>query len=124
MHKAIAVAVLAAALAGCDAVNTVTEGLKHSKAVEADIAETTGVKPNVGFNWNNGKLTSVTVQFPKLYEDKPLRELAALARNAVAKEFKQTPKTIVLAFAIDPATTAEADAPRRELAALDHGRER
>jgi hypothetical protein len=120
MQKAIAILVLAAALAGCDAVNTVTEGFKHAKAVEADIAEATGVKPNVGFSWNNGKLTSVTVSFPKLYEDKPLRELAALSRGAVAKEFKQTPKTILLSFAIDPATTAEAGMPRREMADLDH----
>ena len=112
MHKAIAVIVVATALAGCDAVNTMTEGFKHAKAVEADIAEATGVKPNVGFSWNNGRLTSVTVSFPKLYEDKLLRELAALSRAAVAKEFKQTPKAILLAFAIDPATTAEAEMPR------------
>ena len=124
MHKAIAVAVVAAALAGCDAVNTLKEGVKHVRAIEADLAETTGVKPNVGFNWNNGQLTSVTVAFPKLYEDKPLRELAALARAAVAKEFKQTPKTILLSFAVDPATTAGAEMPRRELAALDLDRER
>jgi hypothetical protein len=119
MQKAIAIVILAAALAGCDAVNTMTEGFKHAKAVEADIAEATGVKPGVGFSWNNGQLTSVTVSFPKLYEDKPLRELAALSRAAVAKEFKQTPKAILLSFAIDPATTAEAGTPRRELADLD-----
>lgn len=123
MHKTLAIVVLAAALAGCDAVNTVTEGFKHAKAVEADIAEATGVKPNVGFSWNNGKLTSVTVSFPKLYEDKPLRELAALSRGAVAKEFKQTPKTIVLSFAIDPATTADTGMPRREMADLDRAGE-
>ena len=108
MQKAIAAVILATTLAGCDAVNTMTEGFKHAKAVEADMAEATGVKPNVGFSWNNGRLTSVTVSFPKLYEDKPLRELAALSRAAVAKEFKQTPKTILLSFAIDPATTAQA----------------
>jgi hypothetical protein len=107
MQKAIAIVILAAALAGCDVVNTVTEGFKQAKAVEADIAEATGVKPNVGFSWNNGRLTSVTVSFPKLYEDKPLRELAALSRAAVVKEFK-TPKTILLSFALDAGTTAEA----------------
>src|ERR1700752_1894289 len=67
MQKAIAIVILAAALAGCDAVNTMTEGFKHAKAVEADIWEATGVKPAVGFSWNNGQLTSVTVSFPKLY---------------------------------------------------------
>jgi hypothetical protein len=111
MQKAIAIVILAAALAGCDVVNTVTEGFKQAKAVEADIAEATGVKPNVGFSWNNGRLTSVTVSFPKLYEDKPLRELAALSRAAVVKEFKQTPKTILLSFALDAGMTAEAAVP-------------
>ena len=111
MYKTVAIILLAAALAGCDAVNLVTEGLKHTRAVEADLAETTGVKPQVGFSWNNGRLTSVTVTFPKLYEDKPLRELAALTRTAVVKEFKQTPKTILLTFALDPGTTAQATSP-------------
>ena len=111
MYKTIAAAVLAATLAGCDAVSVVTDGMKHASAVETDLAEATGVKPQVGFNWNNGRLTSVTVSFPKLYEDKPLRELAALTRAAVVKEFKQTPKTILLSFALDPGITAEATRP-------------
>jgi hypothetical protein len=107
MCKTVAVLVLAAALTGCDAVNVLTDGLKHTRAVEADLLGSTGMKPQVGFNWNNGRLTSVTVNFPKLYEDKPLRELAALTRTAVVKEFKQTPKTILLSFALDPGTTAQ-----------------
>jgi hypothetical protein len=102
---------LATALTGCDAINTVSDGFKHVKAIETDIAEVTGLKPSVGFNWNNGKLTSVTVTFPKLYEDKPLRELAAVARAAVTKEFKQTPGTIFLSFALGAGTTAEAVVP-------------
>jgi len=108
MHKATAILLLTVALAGCDAVNTLRDGLKHTKAIESDLAEKTGVKPNVGFSWNNGTLTSVTVSFPKLYEEKPLRELAALTRVAVTKEFKQTPKTILLSFALDAGTTAQA----------------
>lgn len=77
MCKIIAVLVLAAALTGCDAVDVLKDGLKHARAVENDLAETTGLKPQVGFNWSNGRPTSVTVGFPKLYEDKPLRELRA-----------------------------------------------
>jgi len=111
MYKIIAVLVLAAALTGCDAVDALKDGLKHARAVENDLAETTGLKPQVGFNWSNGRLTSVTVGFPKLYEDKPLRELAGLTRTAIAKEFKQTPKTILLSFALDAGTTAQATAP-------------
>ena len=100
MFRIGAALILALALAGCDAVNTMTDGFKHAKAVETDLEGATGVKPNVGFNWRNGSLVQVTVQFPRLVESKPLRELAAVAREAVGREFKQTPDNIVLAFAV------------------------
>jgi hypothetical protein len=91
---------LALTLAACDAVNTLTDGFNHAKAVEKDLEGSTGVKPNVGFNWNNGRLTSVTVTFPRLIESKPLHDLADAARAAVSREFKQTPDNILLAFAV------------------------
>src|SRR5215471_12572104 len=91
---------LALALAACDAVNTVTEGFGHAKAVEADLEQATGVRPQVGFNWNNGRLTSVTVAFPRVYEGTPLRELAETTRASVTSQFKQTPENIVLAFSL------------------------
>jgi hypothetical protein len=40
------------------------------------------------------------VTFPRLYEGKPLREFAQTVREAVAKEFKQTPETIALDLAL------------------------
>ena len=92
--------ILALALAGCDAVNTMTDGFKHAKAVETDLEGATGVKPNVGFNWRNGSLVQVTVQFPRLIESKSLHDLAAAARDSIGREFKQTPESIVLAFAV------------------------
>jgi hypothetical protein len=92
--------VLALTLAACDAVNTLTDGFAHARAVEKDLEGSTGVKPNVGFNWNNGRLTSVTVTFPRLIESKPLHELAEAARASVGREFKQTPDNILLAFAV------------------------
>jgi hypothetical protein len=111
VHKAIAIVVLAAGLAACGVVSTLMDGFKYAKAVEADLEEVTGMKPGVGFNWNNGRLVSVTVTFPRLYEAKPLGELAEAARAAVTKEFKQTPQNIVLAFALGagtPGRTAQA----------------
>jgi hypothetical protein len=87
-------------LTACDAVNTMTEGFSHAKAVETDLEASTGVKPNVGFNWANGRLVQVTVTYPRLFDAKPLNEVATAAREAIAKEFKQTPETIVLAFAL------------------------
>jgi hypothetical protein len=101
--------VVAAMLAGCDAFGTLTEGLQQARAVEADLAQSTGVKPAVGFNWHNGRLTSVTVEFPRLYADKPLGDLAGLVREAVARDFRQTPGKIVLSFAIENETPATSD---------------
>jgi hypothetical protein len=114
VHKAIAITILASilalGLAACGVVSTLVDGLKYAKAVEADLQEATGVKPDVGFNWHNGRLASVTVTFPRLYEAKPLGELAELARAAVTREFKQTPDNIVLAFTLGaaPGRTAQA----------------
>ena len=101
MSRFVLLLVCATMLAGCDALSTVTEGFQQAKAVAADLEQSTGVKPEVGFNWRNGRLVSVTVQFPRLYEDKPLNKIAVFVRDAVAKDFKQTPEHIVIAFAID-----------------------
>jgi hypothetical protein len=112
MHKAIAIVVLAAGLAACEMVGTLVDGIKYAKAVEGDLEQVTGLKPAVGFNWKNGRLRSVTVTFPRLYDAKPLRELAEAVHAAVGKEFKQTPDDIVLAFSLGrtaPGRTAQAE---------------
>ncbi|MGZ3284375.1 MAG: hypothetical protein ACXU9A_17110 [Xanthobacteraceae bacterium] len=101
IRKTLAILALSASLAGCDAVDLISKGLSYSKAVAADLERDTGAKPEVGFNWHNGNLQSVTVTFPKVYVGKPLDELAGTVREVVAKEFKQTPDTIVLGFALD-----------------------
>ncbi|MFZ0072817.1 MAG: hypothetical protein WCA55_10510 [Xanthobacteraceae bacterium] len=100
MFKIAAILVFTISLAACDAFSTVTEGFKYAKAVESDVEEATGVKPQVGFNWNNGRLVSVTVAFPRIYDAKPLRELAETIRASVRKQFKQTPDNIVIAFSL------------------------
>jgi len=92
--------VFALTLAACDAVNTVTEGSAHARAVESDLEKSTGVKPRVGFNWNNGRLTSVTVQYPSIVQSPPLGDLAKAVRASVETQFKQTPENIVLAFSL------------------------
>jgi hypothetical protein len=104
MRKAIAILVLTAGLAACGPISTLVDGFKYAKAVEADLEAATGLKPGVGFNWNNGRLASVTVLFPSLYNDKPISELAEVVRAAVSKEFKQTPENIVLSFALGKST--------------------
>jgi hypothetical protein len=101
IRKAIAVIALASSLAGCGAVDLISKGMSYSRAVAADLERATGVKPEVGFNWQNGSLQLVTVTFPKVYADKPLDELAGTVHEVAAREFKQTPDTIVLGFALD-----------------------
>jgi len=100
MCKIVAALAIALTLAACDAVNTVTEGAAHARAVESDLEKTTGVKPRVGFNWNNGRLTSVTVQYPGIVQSPPLSDLAKTVRASVESRFKQTPESIVLAFVV------------------------
>jgi hypothetical protein len=100
MLKITAILVFTISLAACDAFSTVTEGFKYAKAVESDVEQATGVKPQVGFNWNNGQLVSVTVAFPRVYDAKPLPELAETIRSSVKRQFKQTPENIVLAFSL------------------------
>jgi hypothetical protein len=100
MFRIVAPVLFALTLAACDAVNTVTEGTSHARAVESDLERATGVKPRVGFNWNNGRLTSVTVQYPRLIESKQLDDLAKTVRTSVTTQFKQPPENIVLAFSL------------------------
>jgi hypothetical protein len=100
MFKTAAALLFALTLSACDAVNTMTEGTSHARAVESDLEKATGVKPRVGFNWNNGRLTSVTVQYPSLIESTRLSELAKTVRASVTTQFKQTPENIVLAFGL------------------------
>ena len=101
IRRAVALTVLASSLAGCGAVDLISSGLKYAKSVEADLKEATGLKPEVGFNWRNGSLKSVTVTFPRIHSGKPLGELADTVREVVAKDFKQTPDRIVLAFELN-----------------------
>jgi hypothetical protein len=122
MLRILATGLLAASLAACDATSTVTEGFKQARSVESDLETATGVKPNVGFNWQNGQLVTVTVVFPAIPEAKPLREIADEVRAAVGKEFKQAPNNVMLAFSLGrvvpgiktdaPATSRMASAAR------------
>jgi len=110
MFRAAAIVLLAIGLASCDVINTVTDGFKHANDIASELEGSTGMKPDVGFKWTNGKLVSVTVEFPKLYETKPLRELAEMVQASTTKHFKQTPGTIVLSFEVKPTAGKTAQA--------------
>ncbi|SDO08960.1 hypothetical protein [Afipia sp. GAS231] len=117
MRKIIAIIALASALGACGMINTLVDGYKHSQAVASELEQATGLKPGVGFNWHNGRLVSVTVTFPKVYDAKPLRELADVVRASVRKQFKQTPEDIELGFSLGataPDTSAQAEHQRQQ----------
>ena len=76
---------VAIGLAGCSVTDTLFDGFKHVSDVRNDLAAATGMKPEVGFNWHNGRLNKVTVTFPHLYRDKALTELAETVRQAVSR---------------------------------------
>ena len=106
MFRIAALLALVATLAACD---VLTEGFfTYAKAVESDLEQSTGMKPAVGFSWQNGRLETVTVTFPQIYEAKPLRELAEAVRRSVSSQFKQTPEDIVLAFSLGKPTSGTA----------------
>ena len=114
--KIFALGLFVLSLTACDVTSTLTEGSKQARAVESALETSTGVKPNVGFNWQNGHLTSVTVIFPAIPETKPLREIADEVRATVGKEFKQEANNVVLAFSLGkvvPSTKADAPATSR-----------
>jgi hypothetical protein len=100
MLRMIPALLVAVALAACDAVSTMTEGFQHMRAVETDLEKSIGIKPQVGFNWHNGRLTSVNVTFSGIQEGKPLRELTETVRASVEQNFKQKPQQIVVAFVL------------------------
>ena len=100
MRKAITIAVLSLSLTQCGQVDSLVNGMKHVNAVTAALETELGSKPQVGFNWNNGRLTAVTVQFSELYQRKPLPELAAIVRAAVEKEFQRKPDNLILGFRV------------------------
>ena len=120
MYKSIAIVILAAlGLAACGVVSSLVDGMKYAEAVETDLETATGIKPAVGFNWKNGRLASVTVTFPRLYDARPIGELADQTRAAVTKEFKQAPGNIVLAFNLGAAPGRTAQAGQAALGAAD-----
>ena len=102
LKRLLTLVLLVAALSACDAVDTMKEGFAHSQAVSDTLEKTVGLKSHVGFNWNNGSLTSVIVTFQGIPKDGSLTDIAEKSKRAIAAEFRQTPKQIVIGFSIEP----------------------
>lgn len=101
-RRFLALLMLIVTITACDAVDSMKEGFAHSQAVSDKLEKTVGLKSFVGFEWNNGSLTSVTVTFQGLPPDGALSDISVKAKQAIAAEFKQTPKQILISFSIEP----------------------
>ena len=99
--QAILIVGLAQLLYGCNPIEMLQEQLAHSRAVSASLEKSTGLKSEVGFNWNNGKLVSVNVMFQGMPTNVALPELAEKSKAAVLSEFKENPKQLVISFIVD-----------------------
>ena len=88
-------------LAGCDAVSTLSDGLKQSTAVAAELEKSVGSKPFVGFNWNNGRLDNVNITFKGIPQDKSTQEIAVLSQASIKRHFKEEPCQVVISFSIE-----------------------
>lgn len=102
MNRCIVLVLVALFLCACDAASTARDGYKQSQAVASDLEKSVGTKPFVGFNWDNGALTSVSINFETIPKDKQVAEIAELARASIKQQFKQKPRRIVLGFSIRP----------------------
>ncbi|WP_254458946.1 hypothetical protein [Xanthomonas sacchari] len=87
------------ALTACGAVDTVKNAYAHSQDVAADLEKSVGSKPAVGFNWANGSLVQVTVNFQGV-PHKPLEQIVQLSKDSVATRFEQAPGNVVVMFTV------------------------
>ncbi|PPU82343.1 hypothetical protein XsacCFBP4641_11630 [Xanthomonas sacchari] len=90
-------------LTACGAVDTVKNAYAyayaHSQEVAADLEKSVGSKPAVGFNWANGSLVQVTVNFQGV-PHKPLAQIVQLSKDSVATRFEQAPGNVVVTFTV------------------------
>jgi hypothetical protein len=94
--------IAAALLTGCGPLDTMREGFAHSNAVSAKLEKAIGLKSSVGFSWHNGTLTNVNVTFAGIPPNANLKDITEHAKRAIAAEFKQVPKQVVVGFAVEP----------------------
>ena len=84
----------------CGVVNTLVDSFKSLQAVRADLEKVTGNEAKLSTSAGTmAVLVSVKVNFPQLYEAKPLGELTEQVRVVVTEQFKQAPEQIMLSSA-------------------------
>jgi len=82
---------------GCDMVSSLKESLEQSNQVADAIQKQVGVRPLVGFAYDNRAFTKVTVQFQAI-PDQSLVEIEKISRSAVRAAFQGEPEQLEIAF--------------------------
>jgi len=97
IRQLVALLALCVSLSSCDMVSSMKESMAQSDEAAASIEKQVGTRPQVGFNYNNGAFTAVTVQFMAL-PSASLPDVERIARAAVVAAFKQEPENLVISF--------------------------
>ena len=97
IRQLVVLVALCVSLAGCDMVSSMKESMAQSNEAAAAIEKQVGSRPQVGFNYNNGSFTAVTVQFVAV-PSASLPEVEKIARAAVVAAFKKEPENLVISF--------------------------
>ncbi|MEE3718351.1 hypothetical protein V2H45_16545, partial [Tumidithrix elongata RA019] len=88
-------------LFGCSLFGVLQESMQQADAVSQDLEKVLGTKPFVGFNWNNGSLTSVNIQFQGFpQKEKSLEKIGEVAKKSVMTHFKSKAEQLVISFVI------------------------
>jgi hypothetical protein len=85
---------------GCDSIDSLNKGVEKAQNVSTDMKKEFGVEPYVGFNWQNGSLTNISIAFDRLPTTENLTSLESAAQKSVAKHFDETPSQITISFVI------------------------
>jgi hypothetical protein len=89
---------VAISLLGCGLASDMAETQKRAEAVAIALEKEVGVKPFVGWNIHNGKLTNVNISFPLEGVGKlTAAELHAKATAAASANFDKAPEQLVVA---------------------------
>jgi len=97
IRQLVVLLALCISMSGCDMVSSMKESMAQSDDAAAAIEKQVGTKPQVGFSYNNGSFTAVTVQFAAM-PTVSLPEVEKIARAAVVAAFKKEPENLVISF--------------------------
>ena len=96
-------AIMIVHLTGCDFAEQAKGMLVKQPKLQRLMEKEFGVNAFVGWNFHNGSLTNVTVQFPaKEIEAITVGEVSTKVLPIVLKAFGESPKQLTISFVLNP----------------------